>query len=201
MPFADEISPVHIVEHQPRWHDDFLSTATELSTLSIDDEGSIDHIGSTAVPGLLAKDVIDVQIRVARIDEQRLTHQFDILGYRRRPEPWNNLEATRTGEIAKVAFAPPKGARPSNVHVRCDGTTGASDALLFRDFLRHDDRTRDAWGAFKATVAGAIPDGDLMRYGQVKQPAWILLMSAADAWAERMRWQPPAIAAWPTISP
>jgi dephospho-CoA kinase len=82
------------------------------------------------------------------------------------------------------------------VHVRIDGTTGATDALLFRDYLRADPTARDTWGELKRTVVKVVPHCDLFSYGQIKQPAWRILMLAADAWASNQRWQPGPLAPW-----
>ena len=153
------------------------------------------------MPGLAAKDVVDIQIRVPSIDDRRMTIAFERHGYRRRPESWNNLEATRTGDIPKLVFAPPANTRPCNVHVRTDGTTGARDALLFRDCLRQEAHLRQSWGMFKVALAEALADGDLLAYGRVKQPAWTVLMHAADAWARAADWKPEPLGAWPPPSP
>jgi len=122
--------------------------------------------------------------------------KFAEVGFRHRPEPWNNLEATRTGIVAKLVFAPPVGARRSNVHVRTDGTKGASDTLLFRDFLNEDPEARDAWGRFKLSLVEGDDEIDLSTYGQLKQPAWTRLMESADVWAKEKKWLPSALCSW-----
>jgi dephospho-CoA kinase len=186
------------MRYQPRWPSEFSALTQELRRLELSDRGSIEHIGSTSVPDLAAKDVIDIQIRVPVIDEPRMTTAFERHGYRRRPEPWNNLEPTRTGQIPKLVFAPPANARPCNVHVRTDGTTGARDALMFRDCLWQDKQLRDTWGRFKIALAESLSDADLVAYGQVKQHAWAVLMHAADLWAQQVDWEPEPLGNWLT---
>lgn len=198
MPFPDEMRPVRVVGYQKRWTDEFATLVQRLRQLDLAQRGAIEYIGSTSVPGLAAKDVIDIQIRVHPIDDQRITTAFERIGYRRRPEPWNNLEATRTGDIPKLVFAPPAYTRPCNVHVRTDGTTGAGDALLFRDCLRHNTQLRRSWGQLKIALAQSLENGDLLAYGQVKQPAWTILMHAADTWAREVNWNPKPIRDWLT---
>lgn len=196
VPFHDELGPVAAVAYDRNWPAEFDSLADLLMRLHLSDKGSIDHVGSTSVPGLAAKDVIDVQIRLSEIDKSRITERFERAGFRRRPELWNKIEATRAGPIPKLVFAPAQGTRPCNVHVRVDGTAGSRDNLLFRDFLRAEDRVRDAWGAFKTSVLQALPEADLTAYGQIKGPAWTVLMYAADAWAEKANWSPTPLVAW-----
>jgi dephospho-CoA kinase len=196
VPFPDELQPVNVVDYQERWRDEFLAIAHEVRALDLSEHGTIEHIGSTAIPGLAAKDVVDVQVRVDAIDDGGMTAAFARRGYRRRVEAWNNVEETRTGNISKLVFAPPADSRRCNIHVRTDGTTGARDALLFRDCLRQDAQLRDAWGSFKIALAASVSEGDLLAYGRVKQPVWSVLMRAADVWANETGWHPQPIGHW-----
>jgi dephospho-CoA kinase len=191
--------PVALVDYRTSWAEDFQGLRTQLRALELADEGAIDHIGSTSVPGLPAKDVIDVQLRLPTILDADIIAGFTSLGYRHRLESWNNIEATRGGPIHKLVFAPPASARRANVHVRADATTGARDALLFRDFLRADSIARQAWGEFKRAVVRALPTPELHLYGEVKQPAWAVLMCAADAWAASEGWQPRPLRPWSAL--
>jgi len=60
--------------------------------------------------------------------------------------------------------------------------------LLFRDFLRADETARLAWGAFKTRLAESV--SDLFDYGQIKQPATVVLFEAAEMWATATGWKP-----------
>jgi GrpB-like predicted nucleotidyltransferase (UPF0157 family) len=115
--------------------------------------GKVDHIGSTSVPGLAAKDCIDLQVRVDTLDEDKITGRFEKIGFRVRPEPWNRIEIAADRKWPKLVFAPPAGERASNVHVREALSETARRNLLFRDFLRANDTARDAWGDFKQHLA------------------------------------------------
>jgi dephospho-CoA kinase len=129
-------------------------------------------------------------VRVTDLHERLIVDELSAHGYRRRPEPWNNIEQTRSGPERKLVFAPPVGDRRTNIHVRVSHGRGAHDALLFRDFLREEPTMRDAWGRFKQAVAGEDQRIDLVRYGQIKAPAWTVLMYAADRWAHDHNWIP-----------
>ncbi|WP_440216871.1 GrpB family protein [Chromobacterium piscinae] len=63
---------VTIIPHQARWTNEFEAVAARLGAALGSLALRIDHIGSTSVPGLAAKDVIDVQITVAELDENVL---------------------------------------------------------------------------------------------------------------------------------
>ncbi len=110
------------------------------------------------------------------------------LGYRRRPEPWNNLEPVAGKEWPKMVFAPPPGSRPQNIHVGTVGSATLRVALLFRDHLREYPHRTAWWSQLKSEAANAAPD--LAGYGRIKYPAWCLLMELAEVWAHDSGWQP-----------
>ena len=186
MPFADEVRPVEVVPYRLGWASEFDGIARQLSAALGPSILAIDHVGSTSVPGLPAKEVIDIQVRVASLDPAPLIERFEQIGFRRRPEPWNNVEMSFGTRCEKLVFAPPIGERASNVHVRVDGQPNARFALLFRDFLRANEDARGAWAEFKTRLAAEVPD--LVRYGQIKEPATDVLLQAASGWAAATGW-------------
>lgn len=189
MPFSDEPQVAAVVAYRPEWPQDFARLAAELRAALGPYAPAVDHIGSTSVPGLCAKDCVDIQIRVAApLDEALYVRLLGAAGYRCRPEPWNRTEVSGGRECRKLVFAPPVGARRCNVHVREAGGPNARFALLFRDYLRADGAARRAWGEFKARLAGGVPD--LKENGQVKAPATEVLMIAAERWAAVTGWGP-----------
>lgn len=190
MPFADELDSVEVVAAHESWLAEFALLAAQIRQAGVPNVVSIDHVGSTAVPGLAAKDVIDVQVRVSEIDDDSVLDRLSAVGFRLRPEDWNRIEMTRSGPEAKLVFAAATGARRSNVHIRVAGSRGAYDTLLFREFLRDDRLARETWSEFKQSIIRTAGEIDLIVYGQVKQPAWAVLMLAADRWARDRDWRP-----------
>jgi GrpB-like predicted nucleotidyltransferase (UPF0157 family) len=73
--------------------------------------------------------------------------------------------------------------------VRVTGRPNERYALLFRDFLTDDPAAAASWSLFKQRLAAAAVD--LPTYGQVKDPAADVLMSAAERWAKETGWEPP----------
>lgn len=189
MPFPDEAAPVAVLDHQPQWAVDFERLAGVLRGALGAHALAVDHVGSTSVPGLAAKDCVDVQVRVGAVDADRQTALLAAIGFRRRPEPWNRTEVAGGQECRKLVFAPPVGARRCNVHLREAGGPNVRFALLFRDYLRADDTARRSWGAFKRRLAQSVPD--LADYGQIKAPATEVLMGAAERWAAETGWRVP----------
>ena len=143
----------------------------------------VDHIGSTAVPGLAAKDVIDVQIGVADLDDPRLEPALAQLGATRTEvttdhQPPGDLHGPRAWE--KRYFRPPASWRPTHLHVRETGRPNFRYALLFRDYLRHSAAAAGAYAQIKVALARAHPT-DVEAYYSVKDPVCDLVMDAASA--------------------
>ena len=186
VPFPDEPADVTVVDYQPQWPDEFDQIAERLSDVLGEAAIRIDHVGSTSVPGLAAKDCIDVQVQVALVDESTIVPQMESIGFRCRPELWNRSETSSGVTSSKLVFAPAVGSRLCNVHFRQYGGANARFALLFRDYLRADDVARIAWAEFKQSLARSV--AYLASYGQIKAPATEILMRAAEQWAVDTRW-------------
>ncbi|NIK58690.1 GrpB family protein [Kribbella shirazensis] len=188
MPFPDELGAgVAVVGYNPDWPGEFEHLAARLHAALGDRALAIDHIGSTSVPGLAAKNCIDAQVRVAALSPE-LIDLLESSGFRCRPEPWNHTEVTNGQQYEKLVFAPAVGERATNVHLRVTDQPNARFALLFRDYLRADPTARTAWGAFKQRLAQSVPD--LADYGQIKAPATKILMTSAEHWATQTNWTP-----------
>jgi GrpB-like predicted nucleotidyltransferase (UPF0157 family) len=187
VPFPDEKSAhsVEVVPYRPEWAGEGREITAALARM-LPEALAVDHIGSTSVPGLPAKDCLDLMVRVpslAGIDLGPLAGA----GYRERPEEWNRVEVLGSSTYPKRVFAPPVGGRSMNVHVREVGAATTRHSLLFRDFLRGNDDHRDTWGRLKARLAEEHLD--IYAYGQVKAAAQPLLMALAEQWAARTGWQ------------
>jgi len=190
MPFDDEISPTGVTVHPYR--SEWAAAAAALAELlaaAVPSALAVEHIGSTAVPGMAAKDCLDLMIVVRDFEASEVEPNLVRLGYRRRPEPWNNTEPAEGEDWPKLVFAPPIGGRSCNLHVRLAGSGPTRVALLFRDHLRAQPRRTEWWSQLKTAAAGEA--ADLAAYGRIKYPAWCLLMELAESWAREIDWQPP----------
>jgi GrpB-like predicted nucleotidyltransferase (UPF0157 family) len=181
---------IEIVEYRVGWWSEFQEIATRLRQGLGDLAERIDHIGSTSVPGLAAKDIIDIQITVAALDE-RVISAMEALGYARPEGVWRDHATPHfsgpDSEWEKLFFRPPPGQRPTNTHVRVRGRANQRYALLFRDYLRTHPRTAKAYEELKRQLARHLVDPEF--YPEVKDPAVDLIYLAAEAWAAR-GWQP-----------
>lgn len=71
-----------VVEYRPQWPVEFESLAERLRDVLGAVAVAVDHVGSTSIPGLPAKDCIDVQVRTASIDEELIVRRLASLGFR-----------------------------------------------------------------------------------------------------------------------
>jgi GrpB-like predicted nucleotidyltransferase (UPF0157 family) len=189
VPFPDELlgQRVEVVPYRAAWAGEGALLVTRLREL-LPGEVSVQHIGSTSVPGLAAKDCIDLMVRVHDLDRSGVAAVLEGHGYRRRPEPWNQHETSFGVTYRKQVFAPPPGGRAVNIHVRQRGGLNVRYALMFRDYLSADTEAVRAWGQFKTRLAESVTD--LAAYGQIKAAAQEILLQSAARWARDQRWEP-----------
>jgi GrpB-like predicted nucleotidyltransferase (UPF0157 family) len=138
----------------------------------------IEHVGSTAVPGLPAKPVIDVQVSVADLDdESRYVTQIERAGVQ-----------LRSRDVLHRFFRPFPG-QPRDVHVHvCQAGSGwEREHLLFRDYLRNHADARDAYAQVKQEAARAWRD-DRIAYTEAKTAVILDLLDAAETWARANSW-------------
>jgi GrpB-like predicted nucleotidyltransferase (UPF0157 family) len=182
---------VEIVTYKERWPAEFREIAVvqrrALGELAL----RIDHIGSTSVPGLAAKDVIDIQITVAALDERVIT-PMTAIGYTQPEGLWRDhrtpLFVGPEIEWEKLYFRAPAGQRRTNTHVRAQGRANQRYALLFRDYLRAHPATAAAYAELKRRLTANLADPQT--YPDVKDPAVDLIYLAAEDWATATNWQP-----------
>lgn len=159
---------------------------------------AVDHIGSTSVPGLAAKDVIDLQVTVADPGTaDRIAPLLAAAGYPAVPgithdKPKPSLPDAGQWEKRFHANADP--GRPVNLHVRAAGSAGWRYALQFRDWLRAEPSAVRLYEEHKRELAAQhSEDLDTAAYADAKEPwfaavAWPLM----DEWAARTGWVPPS---------
>ena len=180
------MAPVAIVDYDPAWPGQFEELAAALRRQLGGGALGIDHIGSTSVPGLAAKDVIDLQVTVTDLAAaDRLAPAFERAGYvpspyRRDHQPAG--DASDPGRWEKRLWQSPPGARRVNAHVRVAGWPNQRYALLFRDYLRARPAAASAYARLKLALAERF-GGDLAAYTEVKDHACDLIVVAAEDWA------------------
>ena len=134
---------VVLVDPDPTWPDRFQEHRERVAAALGPSVLRIEHIGSTAVPGLRAKPRIDVLVTVADPEDGEMVRRLEAAGYR--------LRVREPGHRCLVA--PPGEAIDANVHVWADDGPEAERYLLFRDRLRADAADRTRYQARKEQLA------------------------------------------------
>lgn len=151
----------------------------------------VDHIGSTAVPGLLAKDVIDLQVAVTALsdaDDVGFIEALERAGYPRVPDVVADHPKDGTDWPKRFHGGCDPG-QVVHVHVREGGSPGWEWALRFRDWLRADAQARADYEALKERF---VADDSLWdRYPEAKEPWFDAVHERVLAWAERTGWSAP----------
>jgi len=185
---------VEIVGYKESWTAEFGQRARHLRASLGAAALRIDHVGSTAVSGLAAKDCLDVQISVAGdAGLEAATEALAACGYVHIAE--NGRDHVPAGAPAdehqwrKRFFREPPGERRANIHVRVDGSANQRYALLFRDYLRAHRDAAAAYERLKREIASRHGD-DLAAYVEIKDPACDLIVFAAERWASACGWAP-----------
>jgi GrpB-like predicted nucleotidyltransferase (UPF0157 family) len=136
--------------YDPRWAQEFAREEPILRRALGDLVSGIEHIGSTAVPGLAAKPVLD--IAVALVDPSTFAavrQRLVTCGYEHRGD---------LGSEGGHVFAKgPETARSHYLHVQEAGSTQWRRYLAFRDMLRNDPVKRDDYAALKQDLARRFP--------------------------------------------
>lgn len=180
---------LNIVPYDPAWPASFNEISSVLQAGLGDLALRIDHIGSTSVPGLAAKDIIDIQTTVSALDDN-LFNAMIAMGYSHAERVTCDHKppglSDNPADWQKWFFRAPPGQRPTNTHVRVTGRANQRYPLLFRDFLRAHPSTAQAYGELKKRLAANIANSRM--YPDVKDPAVDLIYFAAEKWAHETSW-------------
>ncbi len=186
----NSINPIVIVEYRPLWAEEFAGIAHSIQEALGYLALRVDHIGSTAVPGLAAKDIIDIQVTVRDFTPE-LEAAFQEADYSPLEFNQDHRPPTATGpdrDWEKQMYRPNADMRRINLHVRRAGSANGRYALLFRDYLRAHALAAAAYGQAKVALARHGPaDWDL--YYDVKDPICDIIMAGAEDWAASTGWR------------
>ena len=185
----------------PDWPAQAARLIGRLQAVAPQDILAVDHIGSTAVPGLDAKDVLDLQLTVPDLaTADRLEPLLAAAGFPR----WPGIGADNPkpahpdpADWDKRVHGNADPGRPVNLHVRAAGSPGWRYALCFRDWLRDDAAARADYLAEKRRAARRHGvDKSTAGYAADKED-WFTDYAAPrmEEWARRTGWLPPSYAA------
>ena len=135
---------IEVVDWSPRWAEQFDEVAAVLrEALAGIGSARVEHVGSTSVPGLAAKPILDIDVIVDAADVPAAIAALESVGYVHRGD---------LGVTGREAFHAPDEPR-RHVYVCTAGTTNVRNHLAVRDVLRSRDDLRDAYAAVKLALA------------------------------------------------
>jgi dephospho-CoA kinase len=211
-PFARNLTARRVVRSAPlltpadeTWPDQARRIVGRIETAGGARVRRVDHVGSTAVPGLDAKDAIDIQVTVEsiaaadEISDALLSAGYprinDIITDESKPDARSTVAAydhsTNPALWHKRIHASADPGRPTHVHVRVEGWPNQQFALLFVDWLTADSEARAEYLAVKQDAArAASADDDISVYVEAKEPWFSGAYRRAWEWADGVGWRP-----------
>ena len=169
---------VEIVAYDPAWPQRFAAEAAHLRSLLPGELiGRIEHFGSTAVPGLSAKPIIDMLVEVRTLEDVA-QHIAPVLRQHGYEFFWRDTEPGLPG-IAYAWFIKRDAHGRRTHHIHClEGRSSAWERLLFRDYLRAHPAAAQEYDALKRRIAAEHPD-DRKAYAKAKTGFIRRVMKAA----------------------
>jgi GrpB-like predicted nucleotidyltransferase (UPF0157 family) len=150
---------VLIQEYDPAWPDAFSHLAARVTAALGGLVVTVEHIGSTAVPGLAAKPIIDLDVVLAS--------PFDLPDAIRRLSRMGYVHEGDLGITGREAFRSPLGLPRHHLYVLIEGADELCRHVAFRDALRADNGLRDRYDALKRSLALQYRD-DQISYTEAK---------------------------------
>jgi GrpB-like predicted nucleotidyltransferase (UPF0157 family) len=166
---------VRLVAHDPRWVEFYEIAANELRDCLGSRMTAVEHIGSTAIPGLEAKPIIDIMVGVTSLDvPKEFVSDLQRIGYEHR---------TADTVVGRLFFAKgPERNRTHNLSVCESGSNFWIGHVAFRDALRANPELAQQYGTLKRRLAQQYPHNRLA-YTEAKEPFILSVMgnTASDA--------------------
>jgi GrpB-like predicted nucleotidyltransferase (UPF0157 family) len=155
--------PILVVEYDPRWAAR-AHMLIERLTARLEPwlREKIEHVGSTAVPGLSAKPVIDLMAPVSSLDEAPAVEAALA------PDLWHWMAPAMDSLSAerRIFVQVVDGQRSAHLHLAISGGRYWHEILLFRDRLREDSALANLYGALKLQLAVDVPNRDAYTAGK-----------------------------------
>ncbi|MFC7343281.1 dephospho-CoA kinase [Saccharopolyspora griseoalba] len=185
--------PPRVVDPDPDWPAHARRLIARVERAAGERAVRVDHVGSTSVPGLPAKDVVDLQLTVRTLaDADALAGPLAEAGFAPLPHITGDvpLEFAPEPQLwSKRLHTSADPGRPANLHLRVEGSPGWRTALVFPAWLRVDDAARADYLATKRRLEAAhADDPDTEGYAEAKDFWFAENLPKALAWADRTGW-------------
>jgi GrpB-like predicted nucleotidyltransferase (UPF0157 family) len=144
-----------IIEYSPDWAEAYEGEAEKLKPVFGESLVAVEHIGSTSVPGLVGKPIVDIGVLIKNHEEaDNFVEPFAALGYKFDRDLHEKTEFPERHFFRK--------GEPTQFHLSiayADKAKFWSRQILFRDYLRSHPEDRDRYGALKKKLLEADPTG------------------------------------------
>lgn len=168
-----------MVEYDPGWAERFDEIASGLKPIFGDNLIQIEHVGSTAVPGMIAKPTVDVSVVVKDLGLVASSYEkMKQLGF----QPLGNFIQQTEPEEYFVLNGKDSNDRLANVHVMQAGNPEIEDMLTLRDYLRSNTNAVDDYVKQKKLLMEQYGDGDYNAYSKNKRAFLEQLKDKARCW-------------------
>lgn len=177
---SERRDPTVVVDYDPIWPERFESWRLRIADALGEAARRIEHVGSTSVPGLAAKPIVDIQVSVGELAREELyVEQLAGVGLQ-----------LRTRDDLHRYFRPFAGSpRDVHVHVCASGSAWEREHLLFRDHLRTHPDACAVYAQAKKEALRLWSD-DRWGYTDAKGGVILDILEAAEAWATTADWRP-----------
>lgn len=187
---------IQILDYRDEWIYQFEELKIKIADILEGKFVSIDHIGSTSVPGLGAKNRIDVQITVEKLttefkeflDGKLKLAGFPVSNSSQDHRPPGDKSPDHDWEKLFITGICPDFDFRANIHVRELGKENQKYPILFRDYLRAHPSAASAYEVLKRELARYHKD-DRIAYCEIKDPVCDLIMVSARDWAIQNGWE------------
>jgi len=183
---------VVVVDYDPDWPRRAANLVDQLTKTFGATAHRVDHIGSTSIPGMAAKNVLDVQVSVDNLADaaDAFDEPLRALGFERGPYQHDHVPAGSLDDpelwVKRYWSRRHHADGDVNLHVRVVGSPNERLALLFRDWFRAHPSAVPGYAAFKRALAATVRDPGA--YSDTKDPVVDLVISVAETWARHTSW-------------
>jgi GrpB-like predicted nucleotidyltransferase (UPF0157 family) len=169
---------IEVVDYDARWPETFERLRSRIWTALKDVALAVEHVGSTSVPGLPAKPIIDISVLVPeRSDVQTAISRLATLGYVHRGD---------LGIEGREAFANPDGLPAHNLYLCPRDSVALANHLAIRDYLRSHPEAATEYGELKRRLAERFPH-DIDGYIDGKTAMLLTMLRSSGFSPEQLR--------------
>ena len=151
-----------LLPHDPAWKDDFLAEKQRIEAVLQDNSVQIEHVGSTSIPSVHAKPILDLAILCGKRGVEPVAEALAALGYE-----YRGLSAERSGHYYAVRE---QNIRFCQAHIYLEPISDWHSYLVFRDVLREHLDLAQEYNNYKLGLARVVTDKS--EYASIKTQ-WI----------------------------